>query len=98
VSERLIVASCLIAMLCGCSTAGGRSGEAYLPDRDSVAAQTFVSRCGVCHAVPHPGRLDYQGWVSLLPLMEQRMAERGMMPLTAEDRQLILAYLQENAR
>jgi hypothetical protein len=30
--------------------------------------------------------------------MEQRMTERGMMPLTAEDRRLILTYLQENAR
>jgi hypothetical protein len=30
--------------------------------------------------------------------MERRMAERNMAPLTAEDRRLILTYLQENAR
>jgi len=84
-------------MLAGCSTAG-KPGGTSLPDADSVAAQTFVSRCSACHAIPHPGRHTYQGWTYLVPLMESRMAERGMMPLTAEDRQLILAYLQENAR
>ena len=65
---------------------------------DSAAAQTFVSRCSACHSVPHPGRHSYQGWQYLVTVMEQRMAERGMLPLTTEDRELILAYLQENAR
>lgn len=96
--ERLLVMSCLIAMLAGCGTAGGRSGGPAIPDRDSVAAQTYVSRCSICHALPYPGRLSYQGWLTIVPLMEQRMTERGMMPLTAEDRRLILTYLQENAR
>jgi hypothetical protein len=48
--------------------------------------------------VPHPGRHSYQGWQYLVTVMEQRMAERGMLPLTTEDRTVILAYLQENAR
>ena len=65
---------------------------------DSAAAQTFVIRCSACHAIPHPGRHTYQGWLHLVLIMEQRMAERGMAPLTAEDRAVILAYLQENAR
>jgi len=95
--ERLIFCFCLVAMLSGCSTAGMPGGTS-LPDRDSVAAQTFVSRCSACHAIPHPGRHTYQGWSYLVPLMERRMAERNMAPLTAEDRQLILTYLQENAR
>jgi len=97
VLKRLIFCFCLVAMLAGCSTAGMPGGTA-LPDRDSVAAQTFVSRCSACHAIPHPGRHTYQGWSYLVPLMERRMAERNMAPLTDEDRQLILAYLQENAR
>ena len=92
-----LAAVCLVAVLAGCSTAG-RPGGTALPDMDSAAAQTFVSRCSACHSVPHPGRHSYQGWLYLVPLMEQRMAERGMLPLTTEDRGLILAYLQENAR
>jgi hypothetical protein len=94
---RLILSFCLVMMLAGCSTAGKQGGTS-LPDMDSAAAQTFVNRCGACHAVPHPARLTYQGWQYLVPLMEQRMAERGMLPLTTEDREIILAYLQENAR
>ena len=94
---RLIFCICLVVMLAGCSTVGQPDGTS-LPDRDSVAAQTFVNRCSACHAIPHPGRHTYQGWSYLVPLMERRMAERGLPPLSAEDRQLILAYLQENAR
>jgi len=92
-----LVAVCLVVMLAGCSTAG-KPGGTSLPDMDSAAAQTFVSRCSACHAVPHPGRHSYQGWLYLVPVMEQRMAERGMLPLTTEDREVILVYLQENAR
>ena len=94
---RLIFPVCLVATLAGCSTAG-MSGGTSLPDMDSSAAQTFVSRCSACHAVPHPGRHSYQGWLYLVTVMEQRMAERGMAPLSAEDREVILAYLQANAR
>ena len=93
----LMFSFCLVAMLAGCSTAG-RPGGTSLPDMDSAAAQTFVNRCSTCHAIPHPGRHTYQGWLHLVPIMEQRMAERGMAALTAEDREVILAYLQENAR
>lgn len=94
---RLIFPVCLVATLAGCSTAG-MSGGTSLPDMDSPAAQIFVSRCSACHAVPHPGRHSYQGWLYLVPVMEQRMAERGMAPLGAEDREVILTYLQANAR
>lgn len=94
---RLIFPVCLVATLAGCSTAG-KSGGTSLPEMDSSAAQTFVSRCSACHAVPHPGRHSYQGWLYLVPVMEQRMAERGMAPLSADDREVILTYLQVNAR
>lgn len=69
-----------------------------IPDAESPAAQLYVSRCGACHAVPHPGRHDYAGWVYLVAMMEQRMAERGMGGLTDEDRAAILAYLKGHAR
>ena len=91
------MAVCLVTLLAGCSGIG-KPGGTSLPDMDTVAAQTFVSRCSACHAVPHPGRHDYQSWLYLVAVMEQRMAERGMLPLSAEDREVILAYLQENAR
>jgi hypothetical protein len=58
----------------------------------------FVNRCGLCHAVPHPARHEYAGWQYLVPLMEQRMAERGVVPMSGEERAIILSYLEEHAR
>jgi hypothetical protein len=48
--------------------------------------------------LPHPARLTYPGWVQLLPLMERRMAERGMPPLSETERNEILVYLKAHAR
>jgi hypothetical protein len=36
--------------------------------------------------------------VQLLPLMERRMAERGMPPLSETERNEILVYLKAHAR
>lgn len=94
----ILPAACLALVLAGCAGTGGMPAGAYIPDGESPAAQVFVSRCGVCHPVPHPGRHNYDAWVYLVSIMEQRMAERGMEGLTDADRATILAYLQDHAR
>ncbi len=95
---RTLPAFCLALLLSACAGNGGRNAAATIPDADSRGAQAFAHRCGLCHAVPHPARHEYSGWRYLVPLMEQRMAERGVGPLSGEDRALILAYLKEHAR
>jgi hypothetical protein len=69
-----------------------------MPAPDSPAALLFVNRCGVCHAAPHPARYDFAAWCYVVPVMEQHMAARGMRMLTADEKAVILAYLQEYAR
>jgi hypothetical protein len=88
----------LLLLLSACAGNGGRSAAASIPDAGSPEAQTFVNRCSLCHAVPHPARHDYSGWRYLVPLMEKRMAERGVAPLSGEERALILSYLEQHAR
>ncbi|MDH3979852.1 MAG: hypothetical protein OEU91_04985 [Gammaproteobacteria bacterium] len=85
-------------LLSACAGSGGRSAAGAIPDAGSPGAQAFLNRCSICHAVPHPARHVYSGWLSLVPLMEQRMAERGVGPLSGEERSMILAYLKEYAR
>jgi hypothetical protein len=85
-------------LLSACAGGGGRPAATPIPDADSPGAQAFVHRCGLCHAVPHPARHAYAGWRYLVPLMEQRMAERGVVPLSGEERAVILSYLKEHAR
>ena len=88
----------LVVMLTGCTGQGVlRDGDA-VPDAGSPAAQIYIKRCGICHAVPHPARHSDSGWLLVVPLMEQRMAERGIRPLTDEERSAILRYLQAHAR
>jgi hypothetical protein len=89
---------CLLLATAGCANHRGKAGATPIPDAGSPAARVYAARCGSCHVLPHPGRLTYPGWVGLLPLMERRMAERGMLPLSEADRSEILAYLKAHAR
>ena len=89
---------CLLLATAGCATKAGNPSTGRIPDAESPAARLYVRRCGPCHAVPHPARLAYPGWVQLLPLMERRMAERGMAPISGVERKEILAYLKAHAR
>jgi hypothetical protein len=60
--------------------------------------QTFTAYCSACHDLPHPKRHTYTQWQVLIPVMEQRMKERGMAPLDERQRRDILAYLKQHAR
>jgi len=68
-----------------------------IPDAGSASAQLFSQRCSVCHSLPHPKRLDWPHWRSMLHVMKQRMDERDMSMSVEEWRQ-IAGYLQSHAR
>jgi mono/diheme cytochrome c family protein len=87
--------SCLLA---ACAGGESRTAGPSIPEAGSPGAQAFASRCSLCHAAPHPARHEYSGWLYLVPLMEQRMAERGVNALSEQERALILAYLKEHSR
>jgi hypothetical protein len=95
---RVLTVIFMVMLLSACAGSGGRSLASSIPDAGSPGAQVFSNRCSACHAVPHPARHDYSGWRYLVPLMEQRMTERGVGSLSGEERTLILAYLKEHAR
>jgi hypothetical protein len=80
-------------VLSGCA-----GGPTPIPDPDSAAAQLYIDKCSACHAVPHPKRNTVDDWHHLIPLMEQRMAERGKEPLTDEERETLMKYLDTHAR
>ncbi len=68
-----------------------------IPDADSASAQLYSQRCSVCHSLPHPQRLDWPHWRSMLHVMKQRMDERDMSLPNEEWRQ-IAGYLKSHAR
>jgi len=68
-----------------------------IPDADSASARVFSQRCSACHSLPHPARLDWEHWRSILHLMKQRMDEREMT-IPTEDWKQISSYLKQHAR
>ncbi|HXW84905.1 MAG TPA: hypothetical protein VEJ86_10905 [Candidatus Binataceae bacterium] len=68
-----------------------------LPDADSPAAQLYKSRCGACHAAYNPRGMTAAMWQVQVDMMEGKMRDAGMAPLTEGERQMILDYLTRNA-
>jgi len=79
-----------------CLTAATPLWATEIPDADSAEAKVFSQRCSVCHSLPHPARLDWQHWRSILHLMKQRMAEKDISIPDQQWRQ-IAKYLQSHA-
>ncbi len=85
----------LITVLCLVFTSPAWATE--IPDAGSASAQLFAQRCSICHSLPHPKRLDWPHWRSMLHVMKQRMDDRDMSILD-EEWQQIAAYLKHHAR
>jgi cytochrome c5 len=83
----------LLILLAGCA-----GGPTPIPDPDSAAAQLYTDKCSACHALPHPKRHTLAEWQSTFTLMEQRIAERGLPAISADEKQILLGYLKEHAR
>jgi len=71
---------------------------AEIPDAKSPDAQVYANHCASCHVLPHPARLDWEGWRNMLYLMEKRMEERGVDKPTDEQWQAIARYVRYHAR
>jgi hypothetical protein len=66
-------------------------------DTTSLGFHRLVHRCGSCHATPSPKIRTAPEWKNAFSRMEKHMKEAGLIPLSEEDRALILAFLQKHA-
>ena len=89
--RRAAAAAAALAMLAlaGC--------QGKLPEQDSYAAQLYLKRCGNCHQPYSPHSMTPAMWQVQVPMMEQKMQQAGMHPLSDEDRRTIMDYLQRNS-
>lgn len=85
--------SCVFVML-----AIGCAGTTPIPEPESEGAVAYSSRCGACHALPHPKRVAYPQWEHLISLMQVQMEHRKMAVLSPDEREIILGYLRTHAR
>ena len=68
-----------------------------IPDQESYAAQLYLKRCGQCHQPYNPNLMTATMWTIKLDLMQERMKQTGLAPLTSAERETILKYLTSNA-
>ncbi len=69
-----------------------------IPDADLPEAKLYAEKCSSCHALPHPKRLYAGQWRHMLEVMYMRISERNKEPLSDEEQQAILKYLESHAR
>ncbi len=68
-----------------------------LPEQGTYAEQTYASRCGRCHAPYPPRAMTPAMWQLQVRMMQGKMVQAGIAPLSERDRALILDYLTRNA-
>ncbi len=97
INNKISVLFIAVILITGC--AGSIKGRLTpIPDSESPEARVYQARCGVCHSLPHPKRLTFEQWENMLSVMEKRIAEKNMKPLTPEEKEKILAYLKRYGR
>ena len=67
-------------------------------DTLSAAYRTFTARCGACHDVPNPRSKRAYAWRSDLRRMSHNQERAGLLPMTPEQRSIVLRYLERHAR
>ena len=71
--------------------------NASLPEPESPEAQLYRKCCSACHRVYAPSILTAEMWKVMIARMEQEIQRSGRPPLPADERQMILDYLQKHS-
>ena len=68
-----------------------------LPEANSEDARLYIRRCGQCHRAYHPHSLSAAMWGVQVNMMEAKMRQYRLPPLTEKERDTIVSYLTRNA-
>ena len=80
------------------ASASEQAVEETAAEREAWAKSLFEGRCQMCHQLPEPGMLKPAQWKLLLNVMQQRMQQAGVPPLTEDETERLLEYLSARAR
>jgi hypothetical protein len=70
--------------------------DAQLPDPESPGAVLYAERCRGCHRLYAPRLLTPPMWKVMLDRMQGELVRRGVPPLTPEERNVMLSYLERH--
>ncbi len=75
----------------------GAGCNAPLPEPESPGAQLYAQRCNTCHRLYAPSSLKFEMWKMKVEAMQGEMVRRGLPPLTASERDVLLEYLRKHS-
>ena len=65
-----------------------------LPGAETTDAVTYIKKCSVCHAVPHPSRIDYHQWKDKIVVMK----DKQMPVITGQEKKSVLSYIKNRSK
>jgi len=65
-----------------------------LPKEESADAQVYIERCGACHAIPHPARINFNQWKDKIVVMK----DNQMPVITIQDKENVLSYIKDQSK
>jgi hypothetical protein len=87
----------IVVVILGAAVLLASCQNGKIPDESNYAAQLYLKRCGQCHQPYNPNLMTAAMWTIKLDLMQERMKQTGLAPLTSAERETILKYLTSNA-
>ena len=88
-TPRAVLAIAVLLSLTGCGP--------QLPEPESAGAKLYAARCNTCHRTFAPGSLKFEMWKVQVERMQGEMVRRGLPPLTADERVVLLDYLKRHS-
>ena len=74
------------------------SASVVYPAMDTAAYTLFSMACSQCHVPPKPGMHAANEWPMVMARMQKHRSQRGLPLLSADERDMIVSYLQEYAQ
>jgi len=93
----LIFLTVLVAA-CGDADTSKPLTLADYPDSGSAELTLYMSKCGECHAAPLPTIHTEKQWPGVVQRMQFRLTSKAMPPLSKQELQTIVDYLQKHAK
>ncbi len=65
-----------------------------LPEEESADAQVYIKRCGACHAIPHPARLNFNQWKDKIVVLK----DQQMPVIKVQEKITVLSYINDQSK
>ncbi len=84
----LLILPMIVLLFNGCAT------WQRLPGERTADAQVYIERCGACHTIPHPARLNFHKWKDKIIVMK----DMQMPVITAREKESVLSYIKTQSK